>query len=113
MEGRRKDGVEKGVIQKRQINTSKRLLNTATQELNKSSIRTKIIASKLSCKVLHQQNPLTILCEKLPRNKAGEETFSTTQDITRNLCKKQRQKSTRFRETLGKSFSAESLRKLT
>jgi hypothetical protein len=29
------------------------------------------------------------------------------------LCKKQRQKSTRFRETLGKSFSAESLRKLT
>jgi hypothetical protein len=45
----------------------KRLLNTATQELKHSSIRTKMIASKYSCKVLHQQNPLTIPCGRRPR----------------------------------------------
>jgi hypothetical protein len=30
-------------------------------------------------------------------NKTGQETFSTTKDITRNFGKKQRRKGTRFR----------------
>jgi hypothetical protein len=74
---------------------SNRLLNTATHELN-SSISTTMIASKHSCKVLHQQNPLTIPCGRQPRNKTGQETFSTKWDITRNLGRKQCRKRTRF-----------------
>jgi hypothetical protein len=46
---------------------------------NNSSIRTKMIASKHSCKVLHQQNPESrIPVEGDQENKAGQETFSTT-----------------------------------
>jgi hypothetical protein len=37
---------------------SKILLNTAAHNSNNSSITTKMIASKHSCKVLHEQNPL-------------------------------------------------------
>jgi hypothetical protein len=41
---------------------SKRLLKQQHRNSNNSSIGTKMIASKHSCKVLHQQNPLTIPC---------------------------------------------------
>jgi hypothetical protein len=38
----------------------------STQELN-SSVATKMIAIKHSCKFLHQENPLTIPCGRSPR----------------------------------------------
>jgi hypothetical protein len=57
---------------------SERLLNTAPQELNNSSIGTKRIASKYSYKLLYQQNPLTIPVEGDQETKTGQETFSTS-----------------------------------
>jgi hypothetical protein len=64
---------------------------------NNSSITAKMIASKHSFKVLHQQNPLfPVEGDQENTCKAGQETFSTTKDITRNLGKKQLHKSRHF-----------------
>jgi hypothetical protein len=67
-----------------------------------------MIASQYSCNVSNRIHWLfTVQGDQ--ENKTGQET-STSQDIIRNLGKKQRRKSTRFRWTLSKRFSAASLR---
>jgi hypothetical protein len=89
---------------------SKRLLNTATQELKQF-----LNKNKNDCiqTFLQHLTPTESTVEGNQENKTGQQTFSTTWDITRNLGKKQRPKSTCFCWTLSKRFSTASLRKWT
>jgi hypothetical protein len=61
----KEDSVEVGTDYKHQ--RAKHYLPQQHRNSNNSSIGTIIIASKHSCKVLHQQNPLTIPCGRRPR----------------------------------------------
>jgi hypothetical protein len=72
-----------------------------------------LIASEHSCKVLHQQNPLTIPCGRRPREWNRSRYLLFHLDHHRELGQKQRRKSTRFCWTLSKRFLAASLRKWT
>jgi hypothetical protein len=108
---KKEESVEIGVDYEHQ--KAKDYLTQRHRSSNNSSIAIKIIAYKHSCKVLHQQNPLLFPVEGDQENKTDPEIFSTTMDITRNLGKKQCRKITRFRETLSKSLSTTTFRKLT
>jgi hypothetical protein len=81
---KKKDSVEVGTDYEHQ--RAKEYLTQQHRNSNNSSITTKIIASKHSCKVLHQLNPLFHV-EGDQENKTCQETFSTTCNITRNLGK--------------------------
>jgi hypothetical protein len=62
---KREDSVEVGTDYEHQ--RAKDYLTQQHRNSNNSSIGTKMIAFKYSCKVLHQQNSLTIPCGRRPR----------------------------------------------